>query len=143
MKIGDRVAEPLGMSVIDAQFVKEDGKQILRIFIDKEGGVGINDCEEFSRIFSDEIDKDDPISTEYLLEVSSPGVDRKLKSEREFLHYIGAKVDVKLYEKLHGKKEFTGILKSMEGDKISFECDKEIIEINIKDAAFVKLHFEF
>ena len=143
LEIGDRIAEIFGVSVVDAQFKKEEGKQILRIFIDKDGGVGIDDCEEFSRAFSDEIDKDDPIETEYMLEVSSPGVDRKLKTEREFLHYIGREVDVKLFKAIDGKKEFTAILKSYENDKISFECGNELLEINVKEAAFVKLHFEF
>ena len=143
MEIGDRVAESLGVSVVDAEFKKEDGRQILRIFIDKDGGVGIDDCEEFSRVFGDEIDKDDPIETEYLLEVSSPGVERKLKSEREFLHYIGTLVDVKLFSQIDGKKEFTGILKSYEEGRVSFECGEEVITINTKDAAYIKLHFEF
>ncbi|MBQ7985886.1 MAG: ribosome maturation factor RimP [Clostridia bacterium] len=143
MEIGDKVAETLGVSVVGAEFKKEDGKQILRIFIDKDGGVGINDCEEFSRVFSDEIDKDDPIETEYLLEVSSPGVERKLKTEREYLHYRGTLVDVKLFSQVNGKKEFTGIIKSYEDGKISFECEKEMLTINTKDAAYIKLHFEF
>lgn len=143
MEIGDKVAETLGVSVVDAEFKKEDGRQILRIFIDKVGGVGINDCEEFSRVFSDEIDKDDPIETEYLLEVSSPGVERKLKTEREFLHYVGTLVDVKLFAQVNGKKEFTGTIKSYEDGRISFECDGETITINTKDAAYIKLHFEF
>lgn len=143
MEIGDKVAETLGVSVVDAEFKKEDGRQILRIFIDKDGGVGINDCEEFSRVFGDEIDKDDPIETEYLLEVSSPGVERKLKTEREFLHYVGTLVDVKLFAQVNGKKEFTGTIKSYEDGRISFECDGETITINTKDAAYIKLHFEF
>lgn len=143
LEIGDRVAENLGMSVVDAEFKKEDGRQILRLFIDKDGGVGIDDCETFSRSFEIEMDKDDPIETEYVLEVSSPGVERKLKTEREFLHYVGREVDVKLFSASNGKKEFTGILKAFEEDKISFLCENEIIEINKKDAAYVKLHFEF
>lgn len=143
LEIGDRVAENYGVTVVDAQFKKEDGKQILRIFIDKDGGVGIDDCEEFSRAFGDEIDKDDPIETEYVLEVSSPGVERKLKTEREFLYYLGRNVDVKLFSQIDGKKEFTGILKSYDDGKISFECSGKLLEITAKDAAYVKLHFEF
>ena len=143
MEIGDKVAENLGFSVVDAQYKKEDGRQILRIFIDKEGGVGIDDCEAFSRAFEEEIDKDDPIETEYLLEVSSPGVERKLKTEREFLHYVGTKVDVKLFSQLNGKKEFTGTITSYNDGEIAFDCDGESLKINTKDAAYIKLHFEF
>jgi len=143
LEIGDRVAEVLGVSVIDAQYKKEEGRQILRLFIDKDGGVGIDDCEEFSRAFECEIDKDDPIETEYVLEVSSPGVERKLKTEREFLHYIGREVDVKLFKAVSGKKEFTATLTGYENDEISFKCGGELLKINIKEAAYVKLHFEF
>ncbi len=141
--IGDRIAEDMGLTVVDAQFKKEGGKQYLRLFIDKEGGVGIDDCEEFSRRFSDEIDMLDPIETEYTLEVSSPGVDRKLKTEREFLHYIGRCVDVKLYKATDGVKEFEGVLDGYSEDIATIDCGGAPLKINIKDAAYIKLHFEF
>lgn len=142
-EIGDNVAEKLGMTVVDVQFKKEDGKQYLRIFIDKDGGVGIDDCEAFSREFGDEIDKKDPIETEYILEVSSPGVDRKLKTDREFSHYTGRTVDVKLYKAQDGQKEFSGILKDCNAGVATVECADRLFEINTKDAAYIKLHFEF
>ena len=141
-EIGDAIAEKCGVYLVDAQYKKEAGKQYLRLFIDKEDGVGIDDCEEFSRAFSDAIDELDPIEAEYILEVSSPGVDRKLKTEREFLHYIGREVDVKLFKAENGKKEFTGFLKSFENGTCIIESDEEI-EVNVKDAAYIKLHFEF
>ena len=141
-EIGDAIAEKFNVFLVDAQYKKEAGKQYLRLFIDKEDGVGIDDCEEFSRAFSDAIDELDPIEAEYILEVSSPGVDRKLKTEREFLHYIGREVDVKLFKAENGKKEFTGILKSFENGTCVIEGDEEI-EVNVKDAAYIKLHFEF
>ena len=115
----------------------------MRLFIDKEGGVGIDDCEKFSRAFEEEIDKSDPIEKEYILEVSSPGVDRKLNTEREFLHYLGREVDVKLYKAVNGVKEFSGILKSYENEVVVVEAGGKPREINVKDAAFIKLHFEF
>ena len=136
------VAEEYGVRVWDVRFEKEGSLWYLRIFIDKDGGTGIDDCEEFSRAFSDAIDELDPIEAEYILEVSSPGVDRKLKTEREFLHYIGREVDVKLFKAENGKKEFTGILKSFENGTCIIEGDEEI-EVNVKDAAYIKLHFEF
>lgn len=142
-EIGDEVAEKLGITVVDAQFKKESGKQFLRMFIDKEGGVGIDDCETFSRAFGDRLDELDPIDAEYTLEVSSPGVDRKLKTEREFIHYINREVDVKLYKATDGKKEFTGILKDYQEGTASVDCGGNIIKVNTKDAAYIKLHFEF
>lgn len=143
LEIGDKVAETLGMTVVDAEFKKESGKQFLRMYIDKDGGVGIDDCEVFSRALGDELDVIDPIETEYTLEVSSPGVERKLKTEREFLHYIGREVDVKLFKALDGKKEFTGILKAFSEGVATVDCGGEPLLINIKEAAFIKLHFEF
>lgn len=142
MEIGDKIAEGLGMCVVDAQFKKEAGKQYLRLFIDKEGGVGIDDCEVFSRAFSDKIDELDPIEVEYTLEVSSPGVDRKLKTEREFMHYIGREVDVKLFKAKDGIKEFTGILNSYDNGVVTVDCDGEVT-LDVKEAAFIRLHFEF
>ena len=142
MEIGDKIAEGLGMCVVDAQFKKEAGKQYLRLFIDKEGGVGIDDCEVFSRAFSDKIDELDPIEVEYTLEVSSPGVDRKLKTEREFMHYIGREVDVKLFKAKDGIKEFTGILNSYDNGVVTVDCDGEVT-LDVKEAAFIRLHFDF
>lgn len=141
-EIGDKICDKMGLYLVDAQFKKEAGKQYLRLFIDKDGGVGIDDCEAFSRAFETAIDEADPIDAEYILEVSSPGVDRKLKTEREFSHYIGREVDVKLFKAEDGKKEFTGILKEYEDGTCTISGDCEI-KVNTKDAAFIKLHFEF
>ncbi len=143
MEIGDKIAEKLEMTVVDAEFKKEAGKQFLRMYIDKEGGIGIDDCEVFSRAFGEELDTIDPIEMEYTLEVSSPGVERKLKTEREFLHYLGREVDVKLFKALDGKKEFTGILKAFLEGVATVDCGGVPLEINVKEAAFIKLHFEF
>lgn len=143
LEIGDKIAAEQGIFVVDAQFKKEGGQQFLRLFIDKSGGVGIDDCEKFSRAFEAEIDEQDPIEKEYILEVSSPGVDRKLNTEREFLHYIGKAVDVKLYKAQNGIKEFSGELLAYENEMVTVESGGKPIKINIKDAAFIKLHFEF
>lgn len=143
IEIGDAVAENIGVSLVDVQFKREGGQQFLRLFIDKSGGVGIDDCERFSRAFEAEIDKADPIEKEYILEVSSPGVDRKLKTQREYLHYLGREVDVKLYKAQDGMKEFSGVLKAFENEVATVESGGRPIKINIKDAAFIKLHFEF
>ncbi|MDD6213588.1 MAG: ribosome maturation factor RimP [Firmicutes bacterium] len=143
LDLGDKIADSLGMSVIDAEFKKEDGKQFLRIYIDSADGIGIDDCEKFSRLFSDAIDAEDPIEKEYTLEVSSPGIDRKLKKDREFRHYIGREVDVKLYKKIGGFKEFTGILKDYNAGTAVVDKNGESVEINTKEAIYIRLHFEF
>ncbi len=143
LEIGESVGENTGIYVVDVSYKKTDGKNVLCFYIDKEGGVGIDDCESFSRAVEAELDRCDPIDGEYSLEVSSPGADRQLKKEREFLYYTGREVDVKLYKALNGKKEFSGILKKYENDSAVIDTDGEELIIPIKDAAYIRLHFEF
>ena len=142
-EIGDALAEKMGVSVVDAEYKKEAGKQYLRIFIDKPGGVGIDDCEAFSRDFEKKLDEADPIETEYTLEVSSPGLERKLKTKREFDYFKGRSVDVKLFSEKDGLKEFCGKLLDFDGKAAKIELEGKTISVNIKEAAYIKLHFEF
>ncbi len=143
LDIGDAVAESIGVSVIDAEYKKEAGKQYLRIFIDKEGGTGIDDCEAFSRAFEQKFDELDPIKTEYILEVSSPGLERKLKTKREFDYFKGREVDIKLFSEKNGLKEFSGILLGFDGKTVQIEYGGDTVSVNVKEAAYIKLHFEF
>ena len=143
LEISDSLAEKMNFSVVDAEYKKEGGMQILRVYIDKEGGVDLDDCEKFSRALEEILDSEDPIEEAYNLEVSSPGLDRQLKKEREFLHYTGRQVEVKLYKETAGRKEFDGILKEYKDKKVYIETDGEILEINPKDAAYIRLYFEF
>ena len=143
LDIADALSEKMGISVVDAEFKKEAGKQYLRIFIDKSGGVGIDDCEAFSRAFEEKIDERDPINTEYTLEVSSPGLERKLKTKREFDHFKGREVDVKLFKEENGLKEFGGKLLDFDGKTAQIEVDGKTVPVNVKEAAYIKLHFEF
>lgn len=141
--VGDALAEEMGVSVIDAEFKKEAGKQYLRIFIDKKDGIGIDDCEAFSKAFEARFDELDPIKTEYTLEVSSPGLERKLKTQREFDYFVGREVDVKLFAEKDGLKEFCGTLCGFDGKTAKINYLGNIIEVNIKETAYIKLHFEF
>ena len=142
-EIGDQIAEKMGVSVVDAEFKKEAGKQYLRVFIDKDDGIGIDECEAFSREFETVLDKCDPIETEYTLEVSSPGLDRKLKTKREFDHFKGRDVDVKLFFERDGLKEFSGKLLDFDGKTAEIGSGDKNVSVNIKEAAYIKLHFEF
>ena len=142
-EIGDPVAEALGVSIVDIEYKKEAGSWYLRIYIDKEGGVGLGECEQFSRAFGDEIDARDPIREPYCLEVSSPGVDRVLKKDREFLHYVGRHVEVKLYKAIHGIKEFDGILEGYRDGVVTVNAGGQIFEFDKKEAVFVRLYFVF
>ncbi len=143
LEISDKLAEKMCFSVVDVEFKKEGQGKILRVYIDKQGGVDLDDCEKFSRSLEEILDEEDFIEEAYSLEVSSPGLDRQLKKEREFLHYIGREVEVKLYKEQGGLKEFSGILKGYEEKIASIEVSGEVIKVNPKDAAFIKLYFEF
>ena len=143
LKTADELAADIGISVVDAEFKKEAGKQYLRVFIDKEGGVGIDDCEEFSRAFEKKLDEIDPIKEEYTLEVSSPGLERRLKTKREFDYFTGREVDVKLFSPQNGLKEFSGKLIGFDGKTAEIEYGGGTVLVNVKEAAYIKLHFEF
>ena len=142
LEVADVVADNLGLSVVDAEYKKEGNDKFLRIYIDQPDGVGLNECEKFSREFEKEFDKLDPIDEAYILEVSSPGVERKLKTEREVLLYIGKKVSVKLYKAINSKKEFTAVLKRYENKTVTVSVDDEEINIPLNEAVYIKLYFE-
>lgn len=140
---GEIIAEKQGVYVVDVSYKKEQDTYSLCYYIDKEGGVGIDECEMFSKAVEELLDADDFIENEYTLEVSSPGADRKLVKDREFAYYIGREVDVKLYKAENGVKEFTGILKDYKDKTAFIELDGEIKEIPAKQAVYIRLSFKF
>jgi len=104
------LAAEQGVELWDVTYTKEAGQWYLRIYIDKDGGVGINDCETFSRAFDPILDEADPIAGSYVFEVSSAGAERELKRPSDFEKFLGSKVEVKLYKAVDGAKTFTGTL---------------------------------
>jgi len=125
---------------VDVEFVKEGPNWYLRIFIDKEGGITIDDCEWVSRSLEKELDKTDPITQPYILEVSSPGLDRPLKKEEDFKRYQGELVDVKLYKAVNKQKEFQGKLIGLQDDQIVIEDEKgEICSFPRDQVSIVRL----
>lgn len=143
LELAEPVAAESGVYIVDVSYKKAEEGYALCIYIDKEGGVGIDDCEVFSREVEAALDEKDPIENEYTLEVSSPGVDRKLVKDREFAYYIGREVDVKLYKALDGMKEFTGTLVGYEDKTAHIEYQGDILKIPAKEAAYIKLSFSF
>ena len=117
----------------------------MRVYADKEeGGISLDECEAISRALSDALDKADPISQNYYLEVSSPGVERRLKTPEHFARYIGETVDAGLYRAIDGSKTLTGALKGLSEDgNVVLETEAGEISIPLKDTTYVKLHFEF
>ena len=118
------IAEKYGVEIYDVEYVKEGKDWYLRAYIDKPGGVGINDCENVSRALSDILDIEDYIPDAYILEVSSPGLGRTLKKDRHFERSLGAEVEVKTYKPIDGQKEFTGILEAYDTDTITIGANE-------------------
>ena len=104
--------------LVDVEWVKEGQDWYLRAYIDKEGGITIGDCEMVSRALEEKLDAEDFISENYILEVSSPGLDRPLKKDRDFLRSIGKEVEIRLYKPLDGEKEYVGTLLSYDKDTV-------------------------
>lgn len=109
--------------LVDVEWVKEGSNWYLRVYIDKEGGITVDDCEVINREFGDVLDEKDYISENYIFEVSSPGLDRPLKKEKDFARSIGKDVEIRLYKPIDKKKEFTGILKSYDKDSVTIELE--------------------
>ena len=130
--------------LVDVEFVKEGPNWYLRIYIDKEGGITVDDCEVISRALGDKLDADDFIDDSYILEVSSPGLGRPLKKEKDFLRSIGKEIEIKLYRAINHQKDFEGILKSYTEDTVTIEIgEEEEMTIAREDIALIRLSFDF
>ncbi|WP_411955485.1 ribosome maturation factor RimP [Alkalibacillus sp. S2W] len=115
------IVKDMNLELVDVEFVKEGKNHFLRVYVDKEGGVDIEDCERVSEKLSEELDQRDPIEQAYFLEVSSPGVERKLKKREDFERFEGSYIYVKTYEPIDGDKEFFGDLKEFVNDQLTLE----------------------
>jgi len=123
----------------DLLFVKEGGNWFLRVFADKEGGITIDDCELISRALESHLDGEDIIEQAYILEVSSPGIDRPLKTKADYEKFTGCIVDVKLYKAVSGEKEFQGKLIGLIDEKIVIEENSQRQEFELADVAICRL----
>jgi len=138
------IIEQNQFELVDVEYVKEGGTWYLRAYIDKPGGITVDDCEVVSRALSDLLDKHDFIEDAYVLEVSSPGLGRPLKKEKDFARSIGEEVDVRIFRAISHQKEFTGILRDYDKEKIVLEMeDQELLEIARADIALIRLSFDF
>ena len=131
--------ELAGCMLWDVEYVKEAGEWFLRVYIDKEGGVCIDDCEAVSRPLSDALDEADPIAGSYTFEVSSAGLDRPLKKPEHFEQSMGRQVDVKFYRPVDGRKERTGVLEGYENGDVTVDG----VRYPKQDIAQVRLHVTF
>ncbi len=139
-EIAKPVAEQLGLDIWDIRFVKEGADWFLRIFIDKEGGISIEDCENMSRAIDKPLDEADPIEQSYCLEVSSPGIERELVRDAHFEACKGEKIKVKLIRAVDGQRDFGGILEDFDGHAITLRLeDGSAMVIDKKEASKIKL----
>lgn len=130
--------------LVDIEYVKEADRFYLRIYIDKEGGITVDDCEIISRALEEKLDAKDFIKDSYILEVSSPGLGRPLKKEKDFERSIGKEVEIKLYRTINRQKDFEGVLKSYTAEHITIETDdEEEMVFERKDIALIRLSFDF
>ena len=141
------LAEPIvqeqGCSLWDVEYVREAGQWFLRVYIDKEGGVSIDDCEAVYRPLSDALDEADPIEGSYVLEVSSAGADRPLKRPEHFRQFLGAQVEVRLYRALEGRKEYVGTLAGYEAGDVTLQTEAGAQTFLKQDVAQVRLYVTF
>lgn len=150
MKITDQVAafarpvvEAHGCSLWDVEYVREGSDYFLRLYIDKDGGVDISDCEAISRAVDPILDEKDPIPESYHFEVCSAGLERPLKRPGDFERFMGSPVTVKLYRPLNGQKELPGILRGYEDGRVTVETGGQTITLEKSQVALVRLRVEF
>jgi len=138
------IVERNNFELVDVEFLKEGASWYLRIYIDKEGGITIDDCQIVSEELSEKLDKSDPIEQHYFLEISSPGIERPLKRDKDFIKYKDELVEVKLFQPIDGKKIFIGKLNGLFEDKISITMDKErVVEFEKDKVALVRRTIKF
>ncbi len=136
--------EENNFELVDVEYVKEAGNWYLRTYIDKEGGITVDDCETISRRLGDWLDEKDFIADSYILEVSSPGLGRPLKKDKDFNRSIGKDVDIKLYKPLNKQKDFTGTLKSYDRETVTITQEDGIeLVLNRPEIALIRLAFDF
>jgi ribosome maturation factor RimP len=130
------LARAMGLELVDVEFVREGGRYVLRVFIDREGGIAHSHCESMSRALDEELDKLDPIEQSYHLEVSSPGVERPLKKAEDYVRFTGHAVKIRLFAPLQGQKNYEGTLRGLEGEDVLLATKKQgVIRIPISQVA--------
>ncbi len=138
------IVDARNIEIVDIEYVKEAGQFYLRIYLEKEGGITLDDCAEVSRELNPILDEKDPIKDNYFLEVSSPGLDRPLKKDKDFERYKGRDVEIKLYKPMNGSKQFEGELVGLtEDNNIKVIIDGEEVDFTRKEVALIRLAIKF
>lgn len=139
----DPAVAALGYELLGVEFLSQGKHSLLRVYIDSEDGIGIEDCENASRQISAVLDVEDPVSSQYSLEVSSPGVERPLFTAEQFARYVGEQVSVKLHATVEGRRKLTGRIIAVEGQTIRLGVDGDTVDVDISDIQKANLKFEW
>ena len=138
------ILDEAGFEFVDLEYVKEGRDFYLRAYIDKEGGININDCEAVSRAFEEKLDEKDFIKDAYILEVSSPGLTRPLKKERDYIRNMGKPVEIRLYSPKNGIREFIGTLRAYDDETVMIETEDEgDMTFKRSEISLIRQYFEF
>lgn len=142
-----RLIEPLldetDVELVDIEYVFDRGRWVLRIYLDKDGGITVDDCAQLSREIGDLIEVKDVLSREYVLEVSSPGLSRPLKKEKDFLRAIGDKVKVRMVNPVEGRRNFSGCLQDLKDGVLYLEVEDDLVLLPLQDVQKANLVYEF
>ncbi len=137
------LVESLGYDLVDVEYKKESGSNFLRFFVGKRGGVTIDDCQKVSELVGEKLDELDPISDSYYLEVSSPGLDRPLKTDKDLKRNLGYDVEIGLYKPMDGKKKHIGNLKEFDEETLTLDSNGTELVFNRSDISIVKIYLDF
>lgn len=141
---GEKITEELGYDLVDVEYVKENDYFFLRIFIDKKGGINLDDCQIVTEKLSAVLDEEDPTNDAYFLEVSSPGLDRPLKTDRDYERNLGNEVELKLYKAFDSRKKLEGVLKSYNAENFEIELEnEEVLNIPRDIVSLMRLVIKF
>lgn len=138
------IIERMNFELVDVEYVKEGGTWYLRAYIDKEGGITVNDCEAVAREMNEILDREDFVEDSYVFEVSSPGLGRPLKKEKDYIRSMGKEVEIRTYRAINREKEFYGILSAYDETTVTIEPeDGEKMTFEKSDIALIRLAFDF
>jgi ribosome maturation factor RimP len=138
------IMEKYNFELVDVEYVKEAGSWYLRAYVDKEGGITVDDCEVVSRLLSDWLDQEDFIEDSYIMEVSSPGLGRPLKKDKDFARSLGEEVEIRLYKARDKQKDFTGLMKAYDAETVTIETEEGTEETFARaEIALIRLAFDF
>ncbi len=137
------IVDSKGFELVDIEYVKEGPNWYLRVYIDKDGGITIDDCQVVSEELSEKLDQYDPIPNRYILEVSSPGIERKLKKDEDFERFKGSTVEVRLFKPIDNRSVFEGELLGLEDGKVHIRTEEDVFKFDRKEISLVKIVFKF